>query len=99
YDANNFSDYTHYRLPCGLSAPQAADPRGLTARASAAAGTRGGGPAGVIQPADGRNRPLQANTVAATTTHSLVPLAARAAGLDFQQLVLAILADSLEARD
>jgi len=40
---------------------------------------------------------LEVNTVPGMTDHSLVPMAARAAGLDFQQLVLAILEASYEA--
>ncbi len=51
-----------------------------------------------MQDAEGRFWLLEVNTVPGMTDHSLVPMAARAAGLDFQQLVLAILADSLEAR-
>jgi D-alanine-D-alanine ligase len=51
-----------------------------------------------MQDADGKFWLLEVNTVPGMTDHSLVPMAARAAGLDFQQLVLAILADSLEAR-
>jgi D-alanine-D-alanine ligase len=41
---------------------------------------------------------LEVNTAPGMTDHSLVPMAARAAGLDFQQLVLAILAASIEPR-
>ncbi|MNY43591.1 D-alanine--D-alanine ligase [compost metagenome] len=51
-----------------------------------------------MQDAGGQFWLLEVNTVPGMTDHSLVPMAARAAGLDFQHLVLAILADSLEAR-
>ena len=51
----------------------------------------------VMQDAEGNFWLLEVNTVPGMTDHSLVPMAARAAGLDFQQLVLSILDDSLEA--
>jgi len=51
-----------------------------------------------MQDADGAFWLLEVNTVPGMTDHSLVPMAANAAGLDFQQLVLAILDDSLAAR-
>lgn len=50
-----------------------------------------------MQDAEGNFWLLEVNTVPGMTDHSLVPMAARAAGLDFQQLVLSILDDSLEA--
>jgi D-alanine-D-alanine ligase len=99
YEAKYFSDDTQYRIPCGLSAAKEAELRELTARACAAVGTRGWARADVMQDGDGNFWLLEVNTVPGMTDHSLVPMAARAAGLDFQQLVLAILADSLEARD
>ena len=40
---------------------------------------------------------IEVNTVPGLTDHSLVPMAAKAAGMDFGQLVLRILATSLEA--
>ena len=51
----------------------------------------------VMQDGNGDFWLLEVNTVPGMTDHSLVPMAARAAGLDFQQLVLSILDDSLEA--
>ncbi|HTO19833.1 MAG TPA: D-alanine--D-alanine ligase [Pseudomonas sp.] len=98
YEAKYLSNDTQYRIPCGLSVEKEAELRELTARACAAVGTRGWARADVMQDRDGRFWLLEVNTVPGMTDHSLVPMAARAAGLDFQQLVLAILADSLEAR-
>lgn len=72
--------------------------RELTARACEAVGVQGWARADVMQDAAGRFWLLEVNTVPGMTDHSLVPMAARAAGLDFTQLVLAILADSVEAR-
>lgn len=98
YDAKYLADDTQYRIPCGLSAEKEAELKDLTARACEAVGTQGWARADVMQDASGQFWLLEVNTVPGMTDHSLVPMAARAAGLDFQQLVLAILADSVEAR-
>ncbi|MGB4074302.1 D-alanine--D-alanine ligase [Pseudomonas sp.] len=98
YDAKYLANDTQYRVPCGLDAAKEAELKELTARACEAVGTQGWARADVMQDTDGKFWLLEVNTVPGMTDHSLVPMAARAAGLDFQQLVLAILADSLEAR-
>lgn len=98
YDAKYLANDTQYRIPCGLSAEKEAELKYLTARACEAVGTQGWARADVMQDAAGKFWLLEVNTVPGMTDHSLVPMAARAAGLDFQQLVLAILADSVEAR-
>jgi len=98
YDAKYLANDTQYRIPCGLSAEKEAELKELTARACEAVGTQGWARADVMQDASGQFWLLEVNTVPGMTDHSLVPMAARAAGLDFQQLVLAILADSVEAR-
>ncbi|QTN44310.1 D-alanine--D-alanine ligase [Ectopseudomonas mendocina] len=98
YDAKYLADDTQYRIPCGLSAEKEAELKALTARACEAVGTQGWARADVMQDASGQFWLLEVNTVPGMTDHSLVPMAARAAGLDFQQLVLAILVDSVEAR-
>ena len=98
YDAKYLASDTQYRVPCGLTADKEAELKELTARACEAVGTQGWARADVMQDADGKFWLLEVNTVPGMTDHSLVPMAARAAGLDFQQLVLAILADSVEAR-
>jgi D-alanine-D-alanine ligase len=98
YEAKYLADDTRYQVPCGLPVEQEAELRALTARACEAIGTRGWARADVMQDAEGRFWLLEVNTVPGMTDHSLVPMAAQAAGLDFNQLVLSILADSLEAR-
>ncbi len=98
YDAKYLASDTQYRIPCGLPADKEAELMALTARACEAVGTQGWARADVMQDASGKFWLLEVNTVPGMTDHSLVPMAARAAGLDFQQLVLAILADSVEAR-
>ncbi|WP_397451459.1 D-alanine--D-alanine ligase [Pseudomonas sp. NA-150] len=98
YDAKYLASDTQYRIPCGLDAAKEQELKDLTARACEAVGIAGWARADVMQDADGKFWLLEVNTVPGMTDHSLVPMAARAAGLDFQQLVLAILADSVEAR-
>ena len=98
YDAKYLANDTQYRIPCGLDAAKEDELKHLTARACEAVGTQGWARADVMQDAAGKFWLLEVNTVPGMTDHSLVPMAARAAGLDFQQLVLAILADSVEAR-
>ncbi len=98
YDAKYLASDTQYRIPCGLEAAKEEELKTLTVKACEAVGIQGWARVDVMQDSDGQFWLLEVNTVPGMTDHSLVPMAARAAGLDFQQLVLAILADSLEAR-
>jgi D-alanine-D-alanine ligase len=98
YDAKYVADDTQYRIPCGLDPVKEQELIELTARACEAIGIAGWGRVDVMQDTDGQFWLLEVNTAPGMTDHSLVPMAARAAGLDFQQLVLAILAASLPAR-
>ncbi|WP_327438796.1 D-alanine--D-alanine ligase [Pseudomonas donghuensis] len=98
YDAKYIANDTQYRIPCGLDAAKEQELIDLTARACDAIGIAGWGRLDVMQDEQGRFWLLEVNTAPGMTDHSLVPMAARAAGLDFQQLVLAILAASVEAR-
>lgn len=98
YDAKYLANDTQYRIPCGLDSAKEQELIDLTARACEAIGIAGWGRVDVMQDEQGRFWLLEVNTAPGMTDHSLVPMAARAAGLDFQQLVLAILAASVEAR-
>lgn len=95
YAAKYLSDDTRYQIPCGLDADKEQELRTLTAAACAALGVSGWGRADVMQDAQGNFWLLEVNTVPGMTDHSLVPMAARAVGLDFQQLVLRVLAETL----
>ena len=98
YDAKYIANDTQYRIPCGLDSAKEQELIDLTARACDAVGIEGWGRLDVMQDEQGRFWLLEVNTAPGMTDHSLVPMAARAAGLDFQQLVLAILAASVETR-
>jgi D-alanine-D-alanine ligase len=96
YDYQNkyFTDVVQYHCPAGLPADlEAAIGRAVLA-AFAALGCRGWGRADLILRADGSFSLLEMNTNPGMTGHSLVPMAARAAGISFGDLVLTILAEA-----
>ena len=55
----------------------------------------GGAPDDVMQDQQGNFYLLEVNTAPGMTDHSLVPMAAKAIGMDYQQLVLTVLATTL----
>ncbi len=93
YDYQNkyFSDETRYHCPCGLPAAQERELQLLTMRAVSVLGCSGWGRADLILRDDGKPFLLEVNTSPGMTAHSLVPIAARAAGVEFDDLVLRIL--------
>ena len=88
YEAND----TIYRLPCGLSATEEAAMQQLAARAFRAVGCHSWGRVDIMRDATGAPWLLEVNTVPGMTDHSLVPMAAQAAGISFDELVVRILA-------
>ncbi len=92
YEAKYLRDDTRYLCPCGLSAEREAELQLLALRAFASLDARGWGRVDVMADADGRWCLLEVNAVPGMTDHSLVPMAAAAAGLSFSELVLEILA-------
>lgn len=92
YEAKYLSDETRYHLPCGLSADEEAELAALCRDAFAAIGAEGWGRVDVMRDGDGRFWLIEVNTVPGMTDHSLVPQSAAHAGLDFDALVLRILA-------
>ena len=91
YHAKYFSDETRYLCPCGLEAEQERRIQAVCLDAFRILGCRGWGRVDVMLDAQGRPWLLEANTVPGMTGHSLVPMAARAAGFSFEALVLKIL--------
>ncbi|QEA40183.1 D-alanine--D-alanine ligase [Pistricoccus aurantiacus] len=91
YHAKYHANDTLYHLPCGLDEREEARLGELCRRAFAAIDGRGWGRVDVMRDAQGNFWLLEVNTVPGMTDHSLVPQAARHAGLDFDALVLAIL--------
>ncbi|MGK2915549.1 MAG: D-alanine--D-alanine ligase [Porticoccaceae bacterium] len=91
YEAKYLANDTRYLCPCGLSPERDARLRELALRAFASLGCRGWGRVDVMADAAGDFHLLEINTVPGMTDHSLVPMAAAAAGLSFGELALAIL--------
>ncbi|MBK9019590.1 MAG: D-alanine--D-alanine ligase [Sulfuritalea sp.] len=94
YEAKYLRDDTEYRIPSGLGEAREAEMRDMALRAFAVLGGRGWGRMDLMLDAAGRVYCLEANTSPGMTDHSLVPMAARAAGIPFPQLVLKLLAEA-----
>jgi D-alanine-D-alanine ligase len=93
YDYQNkyFSDETKYHCPCELPETEELRIRAMVMKSAQALGCAGWGRADLIRRADGSVQFLEMNTSPGMTGHSLVPMAAREAGLSFNDLVLRIL--------
>jgi len=97
YEAKYSADSTRYFCPAGLSAAQEQTLQELAQRAFDALGCSGWGRVDFMCDAQGQPWLIECNTVPGMTDHSLVPMAAREAGIGFDELVWHILADSLTA--
>ncbi len=91
YQAKYISDETQYFCPSGLNDEQEAELSQLVIAAWRALGCSGWGRVDVMMGGDGRFYLLEVNTSPGMTSHSLVPMAAKQAGLSFSQLVVRIL--------
>lgn len=91
YDAKYIADDTRYICPCGLAPERERALQGLALHAFGILGCQGWGRADFIVDESGTPYFLEMNTAPGMTDHSLVPMAARQAGLSFEQLVLRIL--------
>ncbi|MCF6218500.1 MAG: D-alanine--D-alanine ligase [Gammaproteobacteria bacterium] len=87
---------TRYLCPCGLSDERVAALQALALRAFKALNAEGWGRVDVLTDERGDFWLLEFNSVPGMTDHSLVPMAAKAAGIEFDELVLRILAQSLK---
>lgn len=96
YDYQNkyFTDVVKYHCPAGIDAAKEAEIARTVLAAFDALGCRGWGRADLILRDDGSFRLLEMNTAPGMTSHSLVPMAAKAAGIDFTALVLTIMAEA-----
>lgn len=95
YEAKYLADTTRYICPCGLDQLSEARLAGLTLAAFDAVGARGWGRIDLMLDSSGKAWLIELNTVPGMTSHSLVPMAARQAGIDFDELVIRILETSL----
>ncbi len=97
YDYNHkyFTDDVKYHCPSGLPADEERDVQRLVVAAYRALGCRGWGRADIMLRASDR-KPflLEMNTSPGMTSHSLVPMSARAAGISYEELCLKLLASA-----
>jgi D-alanine-D-alanine ligase len=91
YEAKYLRDDTRYLCPSGLSAEDEAAMQHLAMLAFQLVGCEGWGRVDFLRGEDGKPYLLEINTSPGMTDHSLVPMAARQAGISFEQLVVQIL--------
>jgi len=95
FEAKYQSDDTAYICPCGLSAQQENALQQLALKAFDVVGCRGWGRVDLMCDQQDDAWLIEVNTVPGMTDHSLVPMAAKAAGIEFDQLVWRILETSV----
>ena len=91
FDAKYLRDDTRYLCPSGLDTAKEEEMQRLAKQAFALIGGQGWGRVDFLMSENGKAYVLEANTSPGMTDHSLVPMAARQAGISFEQLVLRVL--------
>ncbi len=94
YQAKYFADDTRYLIPCGLPAAAESAMQAAALATFSATGATGWGRVDFVMGDDDLPLMLEINTVPGMTSHSLVPMAAAAAGIDFNELAWRILETS-----
>ena len=97
YDYQNkyFTDVTQYHCPSGLPASEEAEIQRWVLEAYRVLGCRGWGRADLmIRACDRKPFLLEMNTSPGMTSHSLVPISAKAAGIGYQELCVRLVADA-----
>ena len=95
YQHKYFTDDTHYLVPSGLPEAEEREIQRLVVAAYRTLGCRGWGRADLmIRASDRKPFLLEMNTSPGMTSHSLVPMSAKATGMSYPQLCLAILASA-----
>jgi D-alanine-D-alanine ligase len=95
YEAKYQASTTQYHCPCGLVDAQEQQLQQLAVTACEVIGIKGWARVDVFIDAKGQYQMIEVNTVPGMTDHSLVPMAAKQAGIDFENLVWRILATTL----
>lgn len=98
FNAKYIAEDTRYICPCGLSPQKEQELKQLALNAFNAVGCQGWGRVDVMADAQQNFYLLEVNTAPGMTSHSLVPMAAKAAGLSFTELVLTILQASMAVK-
>jgi len=92
YEAKYIANDNEYICPPEISADKQMELQQLVTAAYASLGCRGLARVDVMQDASGEFYLLEVNTVPGMTEHSFVPMAAKSVGIDFDELLLRILA-------
>jgi len=95
YQAKYLSDDTQYYCPAGLSDHLEQEVRELAEKAFAALDCQVWGRVDVMLTSSKKPLLLEVNTVPGMTNHSLLPMGAKEAGIDFPELVVEILESTL----
>ena len=95
YEAKYNATTTQYHCPSGLNEQQEAFLRALAVKSSKVLGVEGWARVDVFVDDAGQYQLIEINTVPGMTDHSLVPMAAKQAGIDFDDLVWHVLETSL----
>lgn len=95
YDAKYIADTTQYICPCGLEAEYERQLAGKMMLAFDAIGASGWGRVDFIMDSANKVWLIEINTIPGMTDHSLVPMAAKQAGIDFDTLVMTIMRTSI----
>jgi D-alanine-D-alanine ligase len=91
FEAKYLRNDTEYLCPCGLSVEKETQIQQEALQAFRTIGCRGWGRVDFLMDDAGNHFFLEINTSPGMTDHSLVPMAAKAAGISFEQLVVRIL--------
>ena len=94
YEAKYSRDDTAYRCPCGLPEARELELRSQALEAFQVLGCRGWGRVDFLMDDLGKAYFLEVNTSPGMTDHSLVPMAARVAGISYDDLVVRVLAQA-----
>lgn len=95
YEAKYISNDTRYHCPCGLDEAEEKAMQQLAREAFDTIGCRGWGRVDMMRDKQGKTWLIEVNTNPGMTDHSLIPMGARAIGVDFNALVVRILETTL----
>ena len=98
YSAKYESDTTRYHIPAGFDDEREEELKHLASRAFSMLNASGWGRVDFMVDEEGSPWLLEVNTTPGMTSHSLVPMAAAASGIDFDSLVWRILETSVAER-
>jgi D-alanine-D-alanine ligase len=91
YEAKYIANDTQYLIPCGVSEKKEKELQALSLKAFRALGCRGWGRVDLMLDKRGKPYLLEVNTSPGMTDHSLVPMAARAVGISYEDLCVQVL--------